>query len=111
MLKNAGKKDLAKNVMNKVMDVRCQKESFRANYTELCKGSSDSDSNVKTTWLAERCKHDKFAQRNVDLCASINNVQTGQEHNEAISDVVDDIKNIVTNENKVNEETDSKSGT
>ena len=29
MLKNAGKKDLANNVMNQVMDVRCQKESFR----------------------------------------------------------------------------------
>jgi len=110
MLKNAGKKDLANNVMNQVMDVRCQKESFRSNYTELCKGSSYSDSSVKTSWLAERCKHDKFAQRNTDLCASINNVQTDQEHIEAFSDVVDDIKDIVTNENKVEQDTDSKIG-
>merc|ERR1719394_2140800 len=68
--------------MNQVMDVRCQKESFRSNYTELCKGSSYSDSNVKTD----------------------------QEHIEAFSDVVDDIKDIVTNENNVEQDTDSKIG-
>jgi len=112
MLTNAGKKDLANNVMDQVMDVRCQKESFRSNYTKLCKGSSDSESIPKTSWLSERCKHEKFAQRNKDLCLSINKVETDQVKIEAISNVVEDIKTIVTNESNVNkEESETMSGT
>ena len=78
----------------------------------MCKGSSDSESIPKTSWLSESCKHEKFAQRNKDLCLSINKVETDQVKIEAISNVVEDIKTIVTNESNVNkEESETMSGT
>jgi len=64
--------ELTNIVMTQVADIRCQKESFRESYPTICKDSNTKDSlDNKTEWLTERCKHDKFRNRNTKLCSSL----------------------------------------
>ena len=49
-----------------------QNQFFRESYPTICKDSNTKDSlDNKTEWLTERCKHDKFRNRNTKLCSSL----------------------------------------
>merc|ERR1712037_1053328 len=93
-------------VLDNLMDVRCRKESFRTSFPSLCSETKVEDKVRETTtispvWLKERCKHSKFQERNVELCAgsNIREYELDIEHPEDIIDnVINDIKNIVSNE-------------
>ena len=104
VVKEGGDTDI---VLDKLMDVRCRKDSFRTSFPSLCSQDKAGDRETTETttlsagWVKERCKHSKFRERNVELCSSANNKEYDLdiEHPEDIIDnVINDIKNIVSNE-------------
>ena len=104
VVKEGGDTDI---VLDNLMDVRCRKDSFRSSFPSLCSEQKVGDKEVTETttisaaWLRERCKHSKFQERNVQLCSSANigEYELDIEHPEdIIENVINDIKNIVSNE-------------
>ena len=97
-------KTAANEVLERLMDVRCRKEAFRKSYPSLCLLDKFEENILETTtinpaWLRARCKHEKFQNRNVELCNKIKDYELDVDSPESLIDnVINDIKNIVSHE-------------
>merc|ERR1719471_1652417 len=97
-------KTAANEVLERLMDVRCRKEAFRKSYPSLCLLDKFEENILETTtinpaWLRARCKHEKFQNRNVELCKKIKDYELVVDSPESLIDnVINDIKNIVSHE-------------
>ena len=102
-------------------DIRCRKDVFRKNYPDLCPADGHERYNLDEEkedpdWLENKCKHKKFRLRNKDICQELchkkkwaklyKDICKGvilppkvtDEQNSIINGVIEDIKDIVSQE-------------